>query len=226
MRSFVGFLSPVECRMETPAWSNDEWDGKSSYDRALEMFNGCKLCAGFYMTAIVRIPWGEDGVSKCHIWKWSRDETYKLWEDHKNDAHKKKHHVGNGTYSGPFAFTLTKSPKDPHTVGDMLAAVRKVMRQKSQPVVKYVWYYEDKGRDDNGDPIHPHIHGMYETVDGKRIEKKHWKRAWNIWDPDTPCGKGFRGGYHREVRSDEGYANYIRKDGGMSESFGFDELTE
>lgn len=133
--------------------------------------------------------------------------------------------VGNGKHQGAFAFTLTKSPKDPYSVGDMLTAVRKVMRQKSCPVVKYAWYYEDKGRDQNGDPIHPHIHGMYETASSGCIEKRHWKRAWPIWNPDKPLGSGFQGGYHRPVRSDEGYQTYIKKDGGMGESEGF-ELTE
>lgn len=142
-------------------------------------------------------------------------------------AHLKKsrNKVGNGVYQGAFAFTLTKSPKDPYTVGDMLTAVRKVMHQKSCPVVKYAWYYEDKGRDANGDPMHPHIHGMYETASGGRIETRHWKRAWAIWNPDKPLGKGFQGGYHRPVRSDEGYQVYIKKDGGMGESQGL-ELTE
>lgn len=130
---------------------------------------------------------------------------------------KKRHHEGNGTYSGPFAFTLTKSPTDAYTVGDMLTAVRKLMKQKSCPVKKYAWYYEEKGRDENGDPIHPHIHGMYETETGGRIETKHFKRAWPIWDPSRPLGAGFRGGYHRPIRAGEAYDDYISKDGGMSE---------
>lgn len=129
-----------------------------------------------------------------------------------------KHHVGNGKPSGAFAFTLTKSPKDPLTVGDMLTAVRKIMSQQSCPVKRYAWYYEEKGRDDNGDPLHPHIHGMYETESGGVIESKHWKRAWPIWDPKKPLGAGFQGGYHRPVRADEAYSDYIKKDGGMSES--------
>lgn len=131
---------------------------------------------------------------------------------------KSKTHVGNGAPTGCFAFTLTKSPRDPYTVGDMLTAVRKVMRQRSCPTKKYAWYYEDKGRDENGDAIHPHIHGMYETDTGGVIEKKHWKRAWPIWDPSVPMGAGFKGGYHRPVKSSEKYEDYIKKDGGMSES--------
>lgn len=154
------------------------------------------------------------------------DKNIDVWAKHVNsNKHRSAMGLanirsGNGAPSGAFAFTLTKSPKDPLTVGDMLTAVRKIMSQKSCKVVKYAWYYEDKGRDDNGDPIHPHIHGMYETETGGRIESKHFKRAWPVWDPSKPMGAGFQGGYHRPVRSDEGYLNYIKKDGGMSESMG------
>lgn len=133
---------------------------------------------------------------------------------------------GNGAYQGPFAFTLTKSPKDPYSVGDMLIAVRKIMVQQAIPVIRYAWFYEDKGRDENGDAIHPHIHGMYETAGGGRIEAKYWKRYWKIWDEKSPIGRGFRGGYHRPVRSEEKYADYIGKDGGMSESRGLDDQAE
>lgn len=149
-----------------------------------------------------------------------------LVERHDRESHPRQgQHVGNGRYSGPFAFTLTKSPKDALSVGDMLIAVRKIMRQTSCPVVKYAWYYEEKGRDEHGEPIHPHIHGMYETATGGRIERKHWSRAWKIWDESKPLDGGFRGGYHRPVRNGEGYSNYIKKDGGMHEMQGF-ELTE
>lgn len=139
----------------------------------------------------------------------------------------RKQRVGNGTYQGAWAFTLTMSPKDGLSVGDMITAVRKLMRQKSCPVIRYAWHYEDKGRDVNGDPIHPHIHGMYETTTGGRIEAKHFKRAWSIWDEKKPMGAGFRGGYHRPVRSEERYDDYMSKDGGMGESWPVnDEQTE
>jgi len=116
-------------------------------------------------------------------------------------------HVGNGAPTGPFAFTLTKSPSDGLTEDDMIKAVKKLMKQKSCPVTKYAWYLE------YGDPEtkqHPHIHGMYETASGGRIETKHFKRAWSIWDPNVPMGKGFRGGYHRPVKSEEAYTDYIK----------------
>lgn len=155
------------------------------------------------------------------IWDTIRSFTKQqdLLLDECDELRKKRVKVGNGVYQGPFAFTITKSPKDAYTVGDMLAAVRKVMRQKTNPVIKYAWYYEDKGRDDFGDPLHPHIHGMYETADGSRIPTRQWQRAWEIWDPKVQMGAGFRGGYHRPVRFDEAYSNYIKKDGRMSESF-------
>lgn len=169
---------------------------------------------------------GEDRKNCCIDWLMylktaSAFDQLKVMDDYfkHTDTHREKPpKIGNGLYQGAFAFTLTKSPKDPLTVGDMLIAVRKILAQKSQPVKQFAWYYEDKGRDLNGDAIHPHVHGMYETTDGKRIETKHFKRAWKIWDPSKPLGQGFQGGYHRPIKFDEAYNQYIKKDGGMSES--------
>ena len=125
----------------------------------------------------------------------------------------KETHKGNGVPKGAFAFTLTQSPKDELTQDDMIAAVRKIMSQKSCPVKKYAWYLEKAGES------HYHIHGMYETFTEGRIEKKHFKRAWPIWGEDkkNKLGAGFRGGYHRPVRAEEAYSEYISKDGGLSE---------
>lgn len=122
-----------------------------------------------------------------------------------------KSHTGNGTHKGAFAFTLTKSPKDDLSIQDMIIAVKKVLNQKSNPVKSFCWYMEFKPTPE--DPqAHPHIHGMYETISEGRIETKHWKRAWPIWDPMDAMGFGFRGGYHRPVRHNEGYSDYIQKD--------------
>lgn len=149
--------------------------------------------------------------------------VYDRWGDHSEDDHghprgicttRGKSHKGNGAHIGAFAFTLTKSPKDALTEEDLIKAVRKVMSQQSNPVKRYAWYLEYKeGKD------HPHIHGLYETVTGGRIENKHWKRAWDIWDPKTLLGRGHRGGYHRPCTHEEGYETYISKDGGLSESY-------
>lgn len=152
------------------------------------------------------------------------DRAYKHLSSHT------KTHSGNGTYQGAFAFTLTKSPKDELTVLQMITAAEKLMRQKSCPVKKFAWYLEHKPTLDDTE-AHPHIHGMYETADGKRIESKHFKRAWPIWGEHAKdengrpvrLGAGFRGGYHRPVKCEEKYIDYIRKDGGKCDSFGLEE---
>lgn len=169
-----------------------------------------KCANGVEYTKTLR-SWIDDGC------RGSADKIHKKYMLHCKDHHgytgfDGKKHSGNGAPSGAFAFTLTKSPTDDLTEADMVAAVRKIMCQKSCPVKRYAWYLEYKE-----DGKHPHIHGMYETDKGGVIEKKHFSRAWKIWDPSKPLGAGFRGGYHRPVRSEEGYSDYIKKDGGLSE---------
>lgn len=132
------------------------------------------------------------------------------WVEHAKTHRERK---GNGKPQGAFAFTLTMSPADNLTAADLVLAVRKIMSQKSMPVKRYAWAYEDKG-----DGKHPHIHGMYETETGQRIHTKFWKRAWKIWDETKPMGQGHRGGYHRPVLDEDSYKDYIGKDGGLSEN--------
>jgi len=129
-------------------------------------------------------------------------------------------HKGNGSHKGCFAFTLTKSPSDNLTEADMLCAVGKIMSQKSNPVSKYRWYLEYGDKDNK---VHPHIHGMYETESQGRIEAKHWKRSWPVWDEKTKQGVGFRGGYHRPVKDGEAYTDYIMKDGGPHGEYGLSD---
>jgi len=192
----------------------------------LKELDACNRCGPFFRfnTGPDRRFRGEAGLA---------DERYLMDRMFENNHHRTckifnghKPRDGNGAPQGRFAFTLTKSPTDPFTIEDMLNAVRKVMKQKSCPVAQYAWYYEDKGRDENDIPIHPHIHGMYETHSQGRIESKHFKRAWSIWgenDPTKRMGQGFRGGYHRPVRNNEAYSDYIKKDAGYSECLIQDE---
>lgn len=195
--------------------------GKGTWEEVLQQFEACPVCAAFVRRTQVI------GFST----PYEVDKAFDEYRRHTNSAACKKYgtnrsHVGNGTHKGAWAFTLTKSPKDPYSIGDMLKAVGKVMSQKSCPVKRYAWYYEDKGKDELGDPIHPHIHGMYETESGGRIERKHWRRAWKLWgegDPNKKCGAGFAGGYHRPVKNEEAYTDYIKKDAGMHQSFGIEE---
>lgn len=115
-------------------------------------------------------------------------------------------HKGNGRHKGLWAGTLTMSPTDDKSQEDMIAAIKKLMRQKSCPVKRYVWYleYTQAGL--------PHVHFLYETETGGRIERKHFKRVWSLWDEDSKCGAGFRGGYHRECHSEAEYLVYVQKD--------------
>lgn len=148
-----------------------------------------------------------DTNQPTHLWK---AQWFTLANAHCKEEHEvlaTTTHTGNGTYNGPFAFTLTKSPADGLTEDDMIRAVKKLMKQKSCPVKKYAWYLE---YGDEATKQHPHIHGMYETDTGGRIESKHFRRAWSIWDPKVALGKGHRGGYHRPIRAEEAYKDYIR----------------
>lgn len=143
---------------------------------------------------------------------------------HINEYHKRqsKSHSGNGAPVGPFAFTLTKAPTDDMSQDDMVTAVRKLMAQKTCPVKKYAWYLE---YGNNETKEHPHIHGMYETEKGGRIERKVFKRLWPIWDESQRQGRGHRGGYHDVARNEGGYASYIKEDfalNGIGESYGID----
>jgi hypothetical protein len=142
--------------------------------------------------------------------RWQYNDILEDFEKHKRKC--KRKHVGNGVHKGAYAFTLTKSPKDELTEQQMIEAVNKLMKQKSCPVKKFAWYQEKAGEE------HVHIHGMYETFSEGRIEAKHFKRAWPIWNEKQKLGAGFRGGYHRPVRAEEAYSEYISKDGGLSET--------
>lgn len=170
--------------------------------------------------------YGKKFDSDCKIWAQQSNphssdfaKLVKHWERHCVEQHGfvriKQERSGNGMFQGAFAFTLTASPSDGKTEAEMIEAVRKVMKQRSCPVKRYAWYLEYGNEEDK---THPHIHGMYETETGGVIERKHWKRAWDIWDPTKPLGKGFRGGYHRPVRDDERYSDYIRKQKILGES--------
>lgn len=129
---------------------------------------------------------------------------------HDSDTHetvpKAKHHTGNGKPKGIFAGTLTMSPTDPYNEKDMIVAVRKLMRQKTNSVKRYAWYLEYT---DNGTP---HIHFIYETESGGQIIEQTFKRSWPIWDSKIQCGRGHRGGYHKHCAEEEAYLKYIGKE--------------
>jgi len=111
-----------------------------------------------------------------------------------------------------YAFTLTMPP-DYVSKLPIDVAARKIleMGQTSKPQYEYAteWAYviehTDKGT--------PHIHGVYKTPSGKRIEQKYFKRHWDLWDEKINLGHGHKGGYHQKARHSESYANYMSKEG-------------
>lgn len=167
----------------------------------------CQVCKNWVETGFA------DGSKR-------KDLPRELLEIGEHIKHRKTHESkkANGHPQGAFAFTLTMSPSDELTAADLMIAVRKLMSQRSHPIKRYAWYYEEKGRTPDGNPVHPHIHGMYETEAGGRLHAKYFMRAWKIWNEKQPMGQGFRGGYHRPVKSEERYADYIAKDGGIGEN--------
>lgn len=116
----------------------------------------------------------------------------------------KSNHKHMGTWAG----TLTMAPTDSLNEEDMVSAIKKIMNQKTCPLLKYAWYLEYT---ENG---LPHIHFIYQTSTGGRIHKRVFQRVWKIWDESHNIGAGHRGGYHRECHSDEEYLRYISKDKG------------
>lgn len=59
----------------------------------------------------------------------------------------------------------------------------------------------------------PHIHGVYKTPSGRRIEQKYFQRYWPLWDEKVKLGVGHKGGYHLKARHGESYSAYMEKEG-------------
>lgn len=59
----------------------------------------------------------------------------------------------------------------------------------------------------------PHIHGVYRTPSGRRIECKYFARYWPLWDEKIKLGHGHKGGYHAVARHSESYKAYMEKEG-------------
>lgn len=147
-----------------------------------------------------------------HLYDKYNKEFKAEWQRNCVTIPKVKHHTGNGKPKGTWAGTLTMSTKDPVNESEMITAVKKLFSQKTCPVEKYAWYLEYT---QNGTP---HIHFIYRTADGGRILAKVFKRVWPLWDEHTVCGAGHKGGYHRLVHDEDGYMEYIAKDGGIHAS--------
>lgn len=148
---------------------------------------------------------------KCEF-IYANPKYYGECEKHGIKNIKTKHHVGNGKPIGIFAGTLTMGTTQKETEDDMCIAIHKILNQQTCPVKKYKWFieYTERGL--------PHAHFVYETYAGGRIHAKVFMRYWKLWNEGIRHGKGFQGGYHKEVLSEIAYEEYIAKDGGRSGS--------
>jgi len=151
---------------------------------------------------------------KCNF-IYSNPKYLGACERHDTKNTPKKHHEGNGKPKGLFAGTLTMGTQNPESEETMVNAIKKIMGQQTCPVKKYKWYveYTERGL--------PHVHFMYETHQGGRIHAKIFMRYWKLWNEKLRHGKGFQGGYHKEVLSELAYDEYISKDGGLCGSGGW-----
>lgn len=166
---------------------------------------GCALFDSYGIT------WGtKETCLKCD---WLKElKNYGVCEWHGTENKKLPHHIGNGKPKGVFAGTITMSPKWDTNEEEMVNAIKKIFRQKSVPVKKYVWYLEYT-KDGT-----PHIHFVYETFTGGRITQQVFKRNWKWWNESEPVGRGHQGGYHKHCHAEDEYLEYISKDKGRHEN--------
>lgn len=121
--------------METPGGNASSLS--VAHKEVLAQYDACEYCKYYILKTL-----------KCDFDPATLDREFSQWMAHTKSQKCKKFatsrsHKGNGAPQGLFAFTLTKSPQDPLSVGDLVGAVRKVMSQKSCPVKRFAWYYED-----------------------------------------------------------------------------------
>lgn len=110
-----------------------------------------------------------------------------------------------------YAFTLTMPPdyelKKPLEEVARLICENGMTSKPYEKAEKWAFVLEHTERGT------PHIHGMYKTPSGRRIEKKYFKRYWPLWDEDVELGHGHKGGYHLKARHAESYEAYMEKEG-------------
>lgn len=115
-----------------------------------------------------------------------------------------------------YAFTLTMppdyKPKKPIEEAARLILEHGLVSQTKEKACEWAFVKEHTQQGT------PHIHGVYKTPSGRRIEKKYFKRYWDLWeepnDKDKPRNyHGHKGGYHQKARHAESYKAYMEKEG-------------
>jgi len=128
-------------------------------------------------------------------------------ETHSTKADSRKANPGT-----EYAFTLTMPPdyKPKKSIEESARLLMENGLTSGKPYEKpskwaIVLEHTEKGT--------PHIHGVYQTPSGRRIEQKYFKRYWDLWDEKIKMGHGHKGGYHQKARHSESYAAYLEKEG-------------
>lgn len=110
-----------------------------------------------------------------------------------------------------YAFTLTMNPdykpKKPIEEAARLILENGLVSKTKEKACEWAFVKEHTAQGT------PHVHGVYRTPSGRRIEKKYFKRYWDLWDEDTKYGQGFKGGYHAKARHTQSYKAYMEKEG-------------
>lgn len=110
-----------------------------------------------------------------------------------------------------YAFTLTMpldyTPKKPIQEVARLILTNGLTSKPYERAIKWAYVLEHTERGT------PHIHGVYKTSSGRRIEQKYFKRYWDLWDEKIKMGQGHKGGYHQKARDNDCYAAYMEKEG-------------
>lgn len=143
--------------------------------------------------------------------KEDRASNYGVTFKSRCSTHAQKVDSRKADASTAYAFTLTMPPDyEPKKPIDEVARLILENGITSKPYDRaaqwaYVVEHTESGT--------PHIHGMYKTPSGRRIEQKYFKRYWPLWDEKIKLGHGFKGGYHQKARDEQCYDAYIQKEG-------------
>lgn len=203
MDGWTKYLRP---RYMARLWYTDDLFEYYSHDNVL-----CEACLKYE-------DWMRELGKSHHLTPAEFDKLYSKATIERDKTCPKRHkstsHKGNGAHMGLYAGTLTMSPEWGKTEDDIVHAIEKIVSQKTCPVDKYVWYLEHT---ENGTP---HIHFIYECESKGRIHQKVFKRYWE-WDESVKIGHGHKGGYHKPVKSEIAYQEYISKGEGRHGMKGF-----
>lgn len=121
-----------------------------------------------------------------------------------------------------YAFTLTMPPtyvpKKPIEETARLILTNGLTSKPYEKITEwaYVLEHTEQGT--------PHIHGVYKTPSGRRIEQKYFKRYWDLWDEKVVLGNGHKGGYHQKVRHGESLRAYMEKEGVVCKNLGSSQV--